>query len=106
MSDQTRLDQIRGTVLDSIERTERRYKLALFAAAGLEACFLVGFLLLIDHTNRLHLLVFVAAVAVYTILALGLVALGAHVNRCTERILKAIELLPRQSSKGRNEPGM
>lgn len=98
MSKQSSLDQVRGAVLDKIERSERRYKLALWAAVALESCFLVGFLLLADLGNRVHVLVFLAAIGVYSILALGLVALGAHVSRCTERVLKAIDLLARRGS--------
>lgn len=98
MSKESKLDQIRHTVLDRIDRSERRYKLAFFAAVGLETCFLVAFLLLADFSNRLHALLLLSAIAVYSIVALGLVALGAHVNRCTERILKAIDLSPRLHS--------
>jgi hypothetical protein len=96
MSDPNNLDLVRGAALDRIERGERRFKWAFLAAAGLESLFLVGFLLLADLSNRLHLLLFIAAVATYSILALGLVALGAHVSRCTERVLKAIDLLARR----------
>lgn len=98
MSDESKLDQIRHTVLDRIDQSERRSKLAFFAAVGLETCFLAAFLLLADFSNRLHALLFLSAIAVYSILALGLVALGAHVNRCTERVLKAIDLAPRKHS--------
>jgi hypothetical protein len=95
MTDTTNLDQLRGAVLDKIERTERNYRLAFWAAAGVESLFLVGFLALADLSNRLHLLLLLAAMAIYSIVVLGLVALGAHVSRCTERLLKAIELFGR-----------
>jgi hypothetical protein len=95
------LDRLRATVLDRIERSERNYKAAFWSAAALEALFLFGFLALADFSNRLHILVLLSAVGVYSILVLGLVALGAHVSRCTERVLKAIELSPpaRETSK-------
>lgn len=86
------LDRLRSTVLDRIERSERNYKAAFWLAATLEALFLPGFLALADLSNRLHILVLLSAVGVYSILALGLVALGAHVSRCAERVIKAIEL--------------
>src|SRR4051794_22247136 len=86
------LDRVRGEALDRVARSERNYKTAFWSAASLEAAFLVAFLLLADWSNRLHLLVFLATVTVYTIVVLGLFALGAHVSRCTERVLKAIEL--------------
>ena len=84
-------DQVRGAALDRIERGARNYRLAFWSAAALEGAFFLGFLFLADFSNRLHVLVLLAAVATYTIVGLGLVALGAHVSRCTERVLKAIE---------------
>jgi hypothetical protein len=42
---------------------------------------------------RLHLLLFLSAVGSYTIVLLGMVALGAYVNRGNLRLLKAVELL-------------
>jgi hypothetical protein len=93
MSDVSRVNEVRKTALDRIERTERNYKVVFLIAAIVEAFFLVGFLLLADLSNRTHVLLLIATVAVYSILALGLIALGAHVNRNTLRVLRAIELL-------------
>lgn len=93
MSDVSRVNDVQRTALDRIERTERHYKTAFFGAAIVEALFLAGFLLLADLANRTHVLLLIATVAVYSILAFGLLALGVHVNRNTLRILKAIELL-------------
>ena len=84
---------VRRTALARIERTERNSKLAFFGAALVEVAFLVSFFLLADLSNRTHVLILLATVAVYTILALGLVVLGAYMNRNTLRILHAIELL-------------
>lgn len=95
MSDIDNINQVQRTTLERIERGERRYKAAFIGAAGVEALFLVGFLLLADFSDRLHVLLLISTVALYTILAFGLMALGAHVNRNTLRILKAIELLER-----------
>lgn len=83
---------VRAAALERMDRTERHYKLAFLAAAIVEASFLAGYLLLADFTNRLHVLLLIAAVAIYSIIALGLVALGAHINRNTLRILKALEV--------------
>lgn len=93
MSKEKNMDEIRGSALDRIERAERRYRIAFFGAVVIEALFLAGFLLLADLSDRTHVLLLVATVAVYTILALGLLALGSHVTRSTLRVLKAIELL-------------
>lgn len=86
------VDGVRASALERIDRTERQYKLAFLAAAFVEAGFLAGYLLLADFTNRLHVLLLIAAVAIYSLIALGLVALGVHINRNTLRILKALEL--------------
>lgn len=93
MSEQNRLKDVRGAVLGRIERSERNYRLAFFSALAVEGLFFVAFFLLADFSNRLHVLVLLAAVAVYLILGLGLFALGAHVSRNTQLVLKAIELL-------------
>src|SRR4051812_4929324 len=85
------LDQVRGTVLDRIERRERQYKMVFLFAAVVEAAFLLTFLVLADLANRLHLLLLLSTVAVYGILALGLIALGVHVSWCAERVIQAIE---------------
>ena len=88
-------------VLDRIDRTEQRYKLAFFAAVAIEALMLPAYLALADLGNRTHLLLLIATVATYTILGLGLVALGAHVNRNTLRILRAVQLAAERSTAGR-----
>lgn len=101
MSNTSGLDGIRGAALDRIERSERQYKAAFFAAVVVEALFLLGFLLLADLSNRTHLLLLIATIAVYTIFALGLAALGSYINRSTLRILTAIELSGSQASESR-----
>lgn len=86
------IEEARRGALDRVDRAERSYKLVFLAAAAAEAAFLVGYLLLADFSNRLHVLLLLAAVAIYSIVALGLVALGVHVKQCTLRVLKAIDL--------------
>jgi len=85
------VDEIRTNTLKQIEKTEGYYKMAFIAAALIEVFFFAAFILLADFTNRVHLLLFIAAVAIYTILALGLIALGIHINRNTLRVIRAIE---------------
>src|SRR5712691_5830641 len=93
MSDKVNLDGVRSEVLARINRSERNFKVAFFAAVAVEALFLVAFFLAADFSNRMHLLLLIATVGSYSIVLLGLVALGAHMNRGVLRILKAIELL-------------
>ena len=94
MAQNVNLDSVRAAALARIDRTERNFKLAFIGAAVVESLFLVTFLLLADFSNRLHVLLLISTVSCYTIVVLGLVALGAHVNRAIARVLKAVELLP------------
>lgn len=93
MSNKVNLDQVRGAALERIERSERNFKLLFFAAAIWEALFLAAFLLAADFSNRTHVLLLISTVGSYTIIVLGLFALGVHVNRGVLRVLKAVELL-------------
>lgn len=93
MSEKAALDGVRSEALARINRSERNFKLAFFAAIVFEAIFLVAFLLMADFSNRMHLLLLIATVGSYSVVVLGLVALGAYVNRSVLRVLKAVELL-------------
>jgi hypothetical protein len=93
MSGKANLDDVRARVLAGIERSERNFKLVFLIAAAWEVLFLLAFILAADFSNRLHLLLLIATVGSYSMVVIGLVALGAHVNRGVLRILKAIELL-------------
>jgi len=74
-----------------MERQDRYVRFAIFAAVLLEAVlFLVAFRL-IDWTDRTQVLLFVMGVLGYTITALGLVALAAHVSRSIGRVLATME---------------
>ena len=88
-----KINQIRSNTLDLIERNERNYKLSFVGAAFIELLFLVAFLLHADFSNRVHILLLIMTIVIYTIMAFGLLALGLHVNRNTLRVLNAIELL-------------
>ena len=92
MSETLNLDRVRAAALKRIERSERNFKLAFFAAAVVEIAFVVSFLLLADLRNRMHLLLLISTVSCYSIVVLGLVALGEWVNRAIARVLKAVEL--------------
>lgn len=94
MAQNVDLDTVRAAALARIDRSERHYKLAFIAAGFVETAFVVGFLLLADFSNRMHLLLLISTVSCYSIVVLGLVALGAHINRSIARVLKALELGP------------
>jgi hypothetical protein len=91
------LDNVRTAALARIDRSERNFKLAFFAAAVIESAFVVSFLVLADLSNRLHLLLLISTVSCYSIIVLGLVALGAHINRGIARVLKGMEIGPNVS---------
>src|SRR5262245_51370178 len=86
------LDRVRANALERIARNERHYKAAFFCLAFVEAAFLIAFILLADLSNRLHVLLLLSAVAIYSIVITMVVALISHMSRCTERVLRAIEL--------------
>ncbi|HKR66269.1 MAG TPA: hypothetical protein VJZ00_21250 [Thermoanaerobaculia bacterium] len=85
------LEQMRANALAQIDRAERWYKLCLFGAVTFEMLFTVGLLLLVDYHNRLHLLLVCCTGLIYMPVVLGLLALGAHVNRCTLRVLARLD---------------
>lgn len=89
------IDEIRTGTLRQIEKTESYYKFAFIVAALIEVIFFAAFILLADFKDRVHLLLFIAAVAIYTILASGLITLGLHMNRNTLRVIRAIETMDR-----------
>jgi hypothetical protein len=92
MSKTVDLDSVRAAALARIERSERNFKLAFIGAVIVESAFIISFLFLADFSNRLHLLLLISTVSCYSIVVLGLVALGTHINRGIARILKAVEL--------------
>jgi hypothetical protein len=85
------LNGIRADVLARVDRAQRNFRLAFFVGAAIELAFLIGFFLLADLHNRVHLLLLISTVATYSIVILGLFALGAHVTRAVLRVLQAIE---------------
>lgn len=93
MAQTVKLDEVRAAALARIDRSERYFKLAFIGAGAVELAFIVSFVLLADLSNRMHLLLLISTVSCYSIVVLGLFALGAHINRGIARMLKAIELL-------------
>ena len=99
MAQNADLDRVRAAALAHADRSERNFKSAFFGAALLASIFLVSFLLLADLSNRMHILLLISTVSCYGIFVLGLVAMGAHINRGVMRVLKAVEMLPGVSLK-------
>ena len=95
MAQPIKLDEVRAAALARIDRSERNFKLAFYGAMVVESLFIVSFFLLADLSNRMHLLLLISTVSCYSIVVLGLFALGAHINRGVARVLKAVELMHR-----------
>jgi len=95
MAQPIKLDEVRAAALARIDRSERNFKLAFYGALVVESLFIVSFFLLADLSNRMHLLLLISTVSCYSIVVLGLFALGAHINRGVARVLKAVELMQR-----------
>ena len=87
------IDEARSSALDRIDRMERNFKLVFFFAALVELAFLVSFLVLADLGNRSHMLLLISTIAIYTIIVLGLVALGVMMRKNTLLILQGLESL-------------
>jgi hypothetical protein len=93
MTDELKVESAGRAVLDRIDRAQRRFQLAFFGAVAAEAGLLAAFVLLADFRERLQALLFLSTVGIYTIVVLGLVALGAWQRRSTLLVLDAVELL-------------
>src|SRR5258705_9929997 len=83
----------RPQALGRVEGADGARRFSLLAASLVEGAFLVAFVVLADFGNRLHLLLFLSALALYWMLGLGLLALGAHNSRNTQLILRMLEAL-------------
>lgn len=82
----------RAKVLHDVEKAEVLYKAAFFGAIGVEAALLATLLFLLDTHDRTQKMMIIGFVGSYSIVVLAIVALGAHVSRLAQRILRAIEL--------------
>lgn len=85
------LDNVRMGILDRMERDERLVRHSIIGAALLEALLFVAAFRLLDFGDPLHKILFIFFTLSYTIVVLGLIALGAHVSRTVGRVLVAVE---------------
>jgi len=79
-----------------MDQHAQRVRLAVIGAAMVEGLLMLVALLKIDWKNDTQVLLFVFSVLGYTIVALGLAALGAHMSRVGARVVAALD--------GRNAP--
>ena len=90
MSESTHTSAVPG-VLAQMDRHAQRVRMAVLAAAMFEGLLLVIALLKIDWSNDTQILLLIFSVLGYTIVALGLAALGAHVSRVGARVVAALD---------------
>ena len=84
------LDKLREAVLDDIDRTKKKYRMAILLCALTEGFLIILYLSVMDGRNVLHWLIFIAASLAYWTLGAGLLALGIYNNLNTQRIINAI----------------
>lgn len=85
------LEAIQAGVLDRMERADALVRWAIAAAAIIEAGLFAIALYLVDWSDPIQRLLFIFSVLSYTIIAMGLLALGGHVTRSVARVLAAME---------------
>jgi hypothetical protein len=86
------LEQLRAHALKQMDRAERNFKLSFFGAVIFEGLFTLGIIYFVDFRDPLHMLIVCCAGVIYMPVILGLVALGAHVNRNTLRVLARLDV--------------
>ena len=99
MSDTPDLDRIRRQVLDDAAFWERAVYWLFGAAAVAELGLGITFILLLDFSDRLHLLIFFAVLTIYIPVVLFLASIYGAMDRNTGRILRAIEEAGRKEAK-------
>ena len=87
------IDDIREGVLRRIDRQANLIRLAIIGAVAVEALMLALALRLIDWKDRTHVLLLIFSVLGYTIIVLGLAALGAHVSRAANRVVAVLQTI-------------
>ena len=92
MSTDTQLDRIRRYVIESAERSEKNLVLFLWLFAVLELAAGASYVIFAWYGFSLVVLIGVAAACVYIMLTAAMFGLKAHIDACTARIVKAVEL--------------
>lgn len=85
------LDQIRSNALAQIDRARRNFLAAFWGAVLFEGLFTLGIVWFADFKNPLHMLILCCTGVIYMPVILGLVALGAYVNRAVLRVLARLD---------------
>jgi hypothetical protein len=76
-----------------MERQTNMIRMVVLAAAGVETLLIALALRVLDLKDPTHVLIFITSVLGYTIVVLGLFALGAHVSRAANRVVAVLETM-------------
>ena len=87
----TDLEQARANALKQLDRARHNFLAALFGAVIFEGLFTLGIIYYVDWRDPLHMLIVCCAGVIYMPVILGLVALGAYVNRAVLRVLVRLD---------------
>ena len=93
MSNTTHLDDVRRHALEIADKSERRWKRAIFMFAAVEGLGWITFIVVAWLGLSIAILLGVAVLILYTMIFTWAVALKEHMDACTQRILKAIEAM-------------
>ena len=85
------LEQMRANALKQMDRAQRNFKSSLFGAVIFEGFFTAGIIYFSNVHDPLHMLIVCCTGLIYMPVILGLVALGAHMNRNTLRVLARLD---------------
>jgi hypothetical protein len=85
------LDTMRASALAQMDRARRNFLAAFWGAVFFEGLFTLGILYFVNWRDPLHMLIVCCTGVIYMPVILGLVALGAHVNRVVLRVLARLD---------------
>jgi len=87
----TETAHLRANALKQMDNARRNFLAAFYGAVIFEGLFTLGILWFADWKNPLHMLILCCTGVIYMPVILGLVALGAHVNRVVLRVLARLD---------------
>lgn len=85
------LEEARANALKQMDIARRNFLAAFYGAVIFEGLFTLGIVYFVDWRDPLHMLIVCCTGVIYMPVILGLVALGAHVNRVVLRVLVRLD---------------
>ncbi|HVE71942.1 MAG TPA: hypothetical protein VNI54_11275 [Thermoanaerobaculia bacterium] len=82
---------LRANALKQMDAARRNFLAAFYGAVIFEGLFTLGIVWFADWKNPLHMLILCCTGVIYMPVILGLVALGAYVNRSVLRVLARLD---------------